>query len=323
MKTIFVINPKAGNGRNINNLIDRIKQFEDRAEYYITKFPGDARNFVESFCRQNGPARFIACGGDGTLNEVLNGAMPFENAEIGVVPIGSGNDFVRNFLYGDKFLDIDLLMSGTSVKCDAIKYATLVNGAEVNGYCANMFNIGFDCNVADVTNNLKKNTFLSGPMAYVIAIFISLIRKKCSLMKIELDGQNAYDGKLLLTSLANGGYCGGGINSNPLAVVNDGLISINIIKNVSRMRFLTLLPYYMKGTFHKISGIEKYIFTDKCRKITVIPNTHTMRICVDGEIIDAGKTRFEIVHDAFRFVIPFKTDFANDVAYAHEKIGEC
>jgi YegS/Rv2252/BmrU family lipid kinase len=310
MKTIFIINPAAGLPKNKKTLTERIRKAiassRCDAEMYVTKSVGDAREFVREYCLKSGPARFIACGGDGTLSEVLNGAADFEEAEIGVIPYGTGNDFCRNFGIGCDFTDIMCQMSGNVVTCDAIRYTTYINDSVRQGYCVNMFNIGFDCNVADMTANMKKNPFVSGSFAYFISIFFTLIKKKGADLKIELDGKVAHCGKLLLTSLANGCYCGGGIMSNPMASVTDGMINTNIIKNVSRLKFISLLPYYMKGALHRVRDIGRFVTTKKCRKIVITPNNGKMRLCIDGEIIDAGKTEFEIVPGAFRFVLPKK-----------------
>ena len=305
MKTVFVINPRAGMGKGTDSLIKKINKLSGLdTEIYITKFPGDATLFVKSYCENFGPARFIACGGDGTFNEVLNGAIGFENAQIGLIPVGTGNDFWRNFAKGGDFNDVLSNISSKCVKCDAIKYTTVTDNKTITGYCANMFNIGFDCNVADLKSKMEKKPFVFGSMSYLISIFVMLIRKKGADLKIETDGKEKYSGKLLLTSVANGCYCGGGIKSNPLASVTDGYININIIKDVSRLKFLTLLPYYMKGTHIKLKNIEKVILCEKCSKIKVSPGGGNMRLCVDGEIIDAGETEFEICHNAFNFILP-------------------
>lgn len=307
MKTIFVINPEAGQGKSIDTLIESINntisKLKADAQIYITKSMGDAEKYVKNFCEKFGPARFIACGGDGTLSEVLNGAIECSGSEIGVIPTGTGNDFCRNF-DNNGFRNIAAQIKGETIDCDAIKFSTDTGNKKKVGYCINMFNIGFDCNVADLTTDMKKKPFISGSLAYFISIFVTLIKKKGSNLKIELDGRLAHNGKLLLTSVANGCYCGGGVKSNPLASIKDGLISVNIIKNVTRLKLLTILPCYMKGTHLSISGIEKYISTEKCKKITVTPNGGGMRLCIDGEIIDAKKTQFEIVHNAFKFVLP-------------------
>lgn len=305
METIFIINPEAGQGNKAESLIDKIQSLKELdTQMYITKSPGDATSYVKSYCENNGPARFIACGGDGTLNEVLNGAIGFSSSEVGVMPVGTGNDFRRNFENDCMFDDILCHIAGSSTRCDAIKYKTSINNEIKSGYCANMFNIGFDCNVADLKNKMQKNPFVSGAMSYIISIFANLIRKKGADLKIEIDGCEIHCGKLLLTSVANGCYCGGGIMSNPLASVKDGFININIIKNVSRLKFLRLLPYYMKGNFLKLKNIHEVILSEKCSKVKITPLNGKMRICVDGEIIDAGETEFEICHNAFNFVLP-------------------
>jgi len=304
MKTVFIVNPCAGQGVD-EALIEKIQALSDEnIEIYITRSPGDATEYVRSFCTSCGGARFIACGGDGTLNEVLNGVIGFENAEVGVLPSGTGNDFCRNFDSRALYEDISAQINGKSIKCDAIKYTAETENGNVSGYCANMFNIGFDCNVAAMTAEMKKKPFISGSLAYLISIFVTLIKKKGANLKIEIDGKEKHCGRLLLTSIANGCFCGGGIKSNPLASVCDGKININIIKNVTRIRFITLLPHYMKGTFLKLKNIEKIITSEKCTEISLTPLDGKMKICIDGEITDAGKTKFEICPGAFNFVLP-------------------
>ncbi|MBQ4110111.1 MAG: hypothetical protein IJC74_04435 [Clostridia bacterium] len=306
MKTVFIINPKAGQGKNICRLKEKIEKYieynEADAEIYVTKSVDDARRFVAEFCRKNGSARFIACGGDGTLNEVLNGAFGQEGAQIGVIPAGTGNDFCRNFNPSFDFSDIENQIKGKAIKCDAIRYLTVSDGVKKEGYCLNMINIGFDCNVADMTANMKKKPFISGSFAYLLSIFVNMVKKKGADILVEMDGKTVHNGKLLLTSVANGCYCGGGIKSNPRASVNDGVMNVNIIKNIRRVQFIPLLPHYMDGTILDVENINRYLINKDCRKIVITPKGGKMRICIDGEIINAGKTTFEIIPDAFSFV---------------------
>ena len=308
MKVVFIVNPKAGKGSAKDKLIETLEHMiagsQQNAEIYITKCPGDATRFVSEFCQTNGGARFIACGGDGTLSEVLNGVMGCYGAEVGVLPVGSGNDFCRNFSSETDFSDILLQITAEAVPCDAIRYTTVLNGVEKTGYCANMFNIGFDCRVADTTNGLKKNTVFGGSFAYVLAIFMELIQKKTTHLTVTADHRELFNGEALLTSVANGKYCGGGIMSNPMASLTDGDVNFNVIKNISRRHFLFLLPSYMKGTHLGIKGIEQVILSGHCKTLTVTPENGTMRLCIDGEIITAGETTFEVVPAAFRLVLP-------------------
>lgn len=304
MKTVFVINPMAGSEDRTKELTRKINELLEDTEIYITKSEGDAKRFVEEYCKNYAPARFIACGGDGTLGEVLNGAILYPDTEVGVIPMGTGNDFCRNFTEVGDFKDIKAQIKGKAQKCDAVFYRTTSDEQERTGYCVNMFNIGFDCNVADMTATMKKKPFISGSLAYLLSIFAILIKKKGAKLKIELDGEEKYSGELLLTSVANGCFCGGGVKSNPLAFVNDGLMNVNIIYNISRLNFLTKLPFYMKGTHINLKNIEKVIFSVDCKKAVITPLDGTMRICVDGEIINASRTEFEILHNAFNFVVP-------------------
>ena len=83
-------------------------------------------------------------------------------------------------------------------------------------------------------------------------------------------------------------------------------VNVNIIYNVSRLEFIKLLPYYMKGTHMEIPGIDRIITNVGCSKITIKPTNGTMRLCTDGEIASVGETHFEVLHDAFNFVVPTK-----------------
>ncbi len=308
MKTVFVINPKAGQGKDKEKLIKSIKNAAQRlkadVEIYITKATGDAEKYVRNFCKSYGAARFIACGGDGTLGEVLNGAIEHQDSEIGVMHFGTGNDFRRNFGCEADFLDAEAQITANCTRCDAIRYTKVQNGIRHIRYGANMFNIGFDCNVADLTAEMKTKPFISGSLAYFISIFVILIKKKGANLLIELDGKVKHKGSLLLSAISNGRFCGGGLKTNPLGIINDGLMDINIVYNISRLNFLTKLPFYMKGTHIKLKNIQNVIFSTKCKKIKVTPLDGAMRLCVDCEIEDAGLTEFEIVPDAFAFVVP-------------------
>ena len=308
MKTIFILNPEAGKGTYIKPLTEKIQRFAQQqntdAEWYLTRGAGDATRFVKAYCEQHGSARFIACGGDGTFNEVVNGVMAHPDSEAGIIPVGTGNDFCRNFPKNTAFFDLDLQTVTDSIPCDVIRYLGVWNGQEREGYCANMFNIGFDCNVADKVLDIKKKTFFGGSMAYFVSILWNLIQKKTTELLVKTDGKEYHRGKLLLTSIANGCYCGGGIKSNPWASLTDGRINVNIIKDISRFHFVSLLPSYMKGTHLTKKGIERVIQSIHCKRLTVTPVSGEMRLCVDGEVITAGTTSFEIIPKKLRFVLP-------------------
>ena len=163
------------------------------AGIYVTKSRGDAENFARLAASEAENAgeeiHIIACGGDGTLNEVLNGVMGFDYAAVGVMPTGTGNDFVRNFPDAGDFMSINAQLKGKVERCDAIRYSGFIDGREQTRYCANMFNIGFDCNVVDLTATLKEYPLLKGSFAYLAAVMGILIKKKGANLKVEIDGE--------------------------------------------------------------------------------------------------------------------------------------
>ena len=312
MRTIFVINPKAGKGKGIDKLVEKIRNASKKtgikADVYMTKDVGDGEAFADLIGKETAASaedvRLIACGGDGTLNEVLNGAIIYENLTVGVVPIGTGNDFCRNFPDEGDFMDIEAQLTGKVIKCDAIRYSGVMEGKKQTRYCANMFNIGFDCNVVDLTAKLKKYPLISGSFAYLMGVAITYIKKKGAKLRVELDGQVIENGPLLLTAIANGGFCGGGVHSSPYASVTDGIMDVNVIYNVSRLDFLKKFPYYAKGTHMELPDIDHIIYAGTCRKAKVTPLDGTMRLCTDGEIVDAGEIEFEMVPAAFNLLVP-------------------
>ena len=314
MKTIFIINPKAGTGKNLDKRKDEITKMAAElgveVGFYITKAVGDAEKFARLVCEETKATnpdeelRLVACGGDGTVNEVLNGIMGYKNAVLGVVPIGTGNDFVRNFPENADFLDISAQLQGYMMKSDVIKYSGVIDGKEQTRYCINMFNIGFDCNVADLTQTLKTYPLLSGSVAYLAAIVGMLVKKKGANLKVELDGEVVENGPLLLTAVANGGFCGGGVNSAPTASINDGMMDVNVIYDITRTKFLKKFPHYSKGTHMELPDIDDFLLFRQCKEAVITPLDGSMRLCVDGEIVDAGEVKMEMMPLAVNVLVP-------------------
>ncbi len=205
MKHIFVVNPASGNGKNKKELIDRITAAAAEAaldySLYITKHRGDGEAYVRSTASKGGRVRFYACGGDGTLNETVNGMAAYENAELTMIPAGRGNDFPRSFEHPDYFDNIHRQIRGKGRKIDLIRYN--------NRYCINMMNMGFDCAVVTNVEKWKNRPWMSGGLSYAISVGFTLLSLPMEEMTISLDNGESYDGKYLLVALGNGGWYGG------------------------------------------------------------------------------------------------------------------
>ena len=220
--------------------------------------------------------------------------------------MGTGNDYIRNYGAVSSFLDIKAQIRGESRSSDAIHYRAEYGDVVTEGYCANMFNIGFDCNVVDMTARVKTWPFVGGSLAYLISVAIILIKKKGADLLIEYDDGTVIDGRILLIAIANGCFCGGGVKGVPESVLDDGLVDVSVVKDVSRLTFITLFPSYAKGThLSKKKIIDRDIIRyTKEKALTVTANGESLRLCTDGEITTQKKVRFSIVENAFRFIVP-------------------
>ena len=210
-------------------------------EIYHTKGKNDAERYVREVLTQRESLeqilspeeksahtfRFYACGGDGSLNEVINGVAGQPYVEVACIPLGTGNDFIKNFTEKNDLKswgNIEKQLLGKAKDCDLIRYSGIIDGKTDTRYCANMFNIGFDSNVVDMTEKIKDLPLMPGPLAYMISVFIVLIKKKGADLEVLFEDGNGYNGKLLLLAIGNGCFCGGGIKGLAKADINDGLL---------------------------------------------------------------------------------------------------
>lgn len=304
MKYYFIINPNAGKGTYTETLEENIRKSCDKRELtyevYHTTAVFDATEFVKKIIadEKNLPARFYACGGDGTLGEVINGAIGASGVSVGVIPIGTGNDFVRNFSSGELFFDIDAQIDGKEEKIDLIKCNDI--------YAVNMINIGFDCEVVKKKEVLNRHSFVPSKLAYIGGVVITLAKKPGVSASISCDGGEFVHKKCLLTTFANGEFCGGGFHSNPEATLDDGVIDALFVENVSRTRFVSLVGSYKKGT-HLVPKNEKILKNKKIKRVDFKFDA-TQSASIDGEIFDFNELSIEIVPSAIDVVLPFGVD---------------
>lgn len=312
MKYVFIMNPNSGSSRSIRKLTGEIKDAALHcgidAEIYYTRREGDAKRYVSKLCSESGneALRIYGCGGDGTLNEIVNGSFGYGNVEIGAIPRGTGNDYIRNYGKLSDFRDIERQICGKSLYSDAIKYRAVYNNKIMEGYCANMFNIGFDCNVVDLTSRIKRIPAVKGSFAYLLSVFIILIKKKGADIRVEYADGRIMDEKILLIAIANGCYCGGGVKGVPYCKLDDGFMDVSVVRNVTRRFFVALFPSYAKGTHLEKKKIKErdIIMYSKEKVLTVTANAKSLRLCTDGEITTQKRIEFSVVPKAFRFIVP-------------------
>ncbi len=301
----FILNPRSGRKRKYQHLEDAIKiECKKRAlsyHIYYTTCPGDATEYVASMVRiSQDKQRFICIGGDGTINEVVNSAPCNENVEFGVIPSGSGNDFIKNFTNTETFANIEAQLDGEVMSFDAIKCN--------DTYCINMINIGFDCAVAKLASKLRNFWFIPVKSSYLVALFITAFKKIGTKMKLIFDDGTVIDKTLTLTAIGNGRYCGGGFCSNPNALLSDGIMDICAIDKVSIFKFVSLVGAYKKGK-HFDNERAKKVMSLRREKHFKMEFYEPVPVCIDGEIKGAKNIDFTVVPNGFKFVIPKGSEY--------------
>lgn len=298
MNHVFIVNPKAGKKDITNELISQLQNLDFTINYqvYVTSKPQDAYEFTKDYCKNHSEVtRFYACGGDGTLNEVVNGIMNFPNKSVACYPSGSGNDFIKNFGEKKDFLDLKSLIQGQEKDVDVLS----VNGRSTINIC----NLGFDAFVADNMIKFKNKPFMNGHTAYQMAVLYSLLFKMKHRCQVSVDGENIFDSEMLLCAIANGKCYGGGYYCAPEASIDDGLFDVLLVKKITRFQLLKFIKKYKLGIHLNDSKLRKLLIYKKAKEV-VIKAVNDLIYCMDGEIARAKEVVIKILPKAIKFVIP-------------------
>ena len=297
MEHVFIINPAARKKDQTEYIKSVVEKRNDiKYTFYNTTGLGDATRFVKEKCEENPNEfyKFYACGGDGTVNEVVNGLVEYQNAAFTVYPCGSGNDFVKASKNYD-FTDINALIDGELIEIDLIK----ANGK----YSANIVNAGFDAATAHRMVKFKRWPLVSGKMAYNLAIVVSLMREMKHKGKVYVDDELVFDGDFLLTAACNGICCGGSFYFAPYAEIDNGLIELMIIKQISRLKFISNVKYIKRGTYQEQEKLKKYVSAYKCKKVRIETEKNIV-YAVDGETQETKVVEVEICPKMVKFFRP-------------------
>lgn len=298
MKHIFIINQNAGLKHRtalLSAISDACEREKADFEIFYTDRPRAAEDFVRERSADGGSYRFYACGGDGTLSEVANGAFGFENVEVAVIPSGTGNDFVRNFSNSEFFTDITRQLRGKLRTFDLIR----IN----DRFAVNTVNIGFDCSVVSLLEKMRGKRLLKLFRSYTVSAFIKMITMPKSTLTFH-HGGSASTRRFTLCAIGNGRFCGGGYKSNPKALLDDGKFDVfEANSKVGRLLFLRILGKYRAGVLVGDPKYDKYITYTVTDELSLEGKT-PFEYCVDGEVMEASSVNLSVCRNALRFVIP-------------------
>ncbi len=304
MKHFFIVNPASGDGLSYKSLIDTIhtlcRAAQVEYEIKLTEYVGHAKWIVKSeTSKTSDTIRFYACGGDGTVNEVASGLVECGGSEFAVIPVGTGNDFVRSFSPDGSFLSLEDQLGGESIKVDAVSAG--------NSVFVNMLNVGFDSAVVETISRLRnKSRVMRGKFAYIIGVIINFLKMPKTSLSCEFDDGEKIEGEFLLSAFSNGRYYGGGFMAASRAELDDGILDVLFVRPCSRLVFLSLISKYKKGTLLDSKRSLKYVISKRCKSVKVEFSPESF-VCVDGEIVDEHSFDIEMLPDALSFSLPRST----------------
>lgn len=295
MKHLFIINPAAGNKDRTEvyrKQIDTVCQARGLDyEIAVSKAPGNCTELARQAAQSGEEYRIYACGGDGTLNEVVCGVVGYDNVAVTMFVGGSGNDFVKIFGDTEPFRDLEQLLDCEETAFDLVRCNEDVS--------LNICSVGLDARIGTDVAKYKRLPLLSGFRAYAASTLINVIRGIAEHYVVEIDGERI-DGKQTMICACNGRYYGGGFNPVPEADPTDGLLDVLLVKKVSRLQVAGVIGKYKSGRYKELSKIVRHFKTDRVRIICDKPTS----INLDGELRTAEVVDISIAKEKLRFFYP-------------------
>ena len=293
MPAMLILNPQAAKGKN-NVCFDTVYRFfEENSipfDRETTADVGHAEEIAKS-AAEKGYNWIIAVGGDGTVNEVLNGILQSgKQVEFGIIPNGTCNDFIKAIEIPD---DIDrachIIKDGYSKACDVIRIG--------DRFSLNAAGVGFD---VAVTLALKESTFLTGLPMYLSAVLRNLFRFKGMELEIEMEDEKFHKKAMMLT-VANGKTFGGDFKIAPGADPADGLMDVILINDIPAHKRVQALINVMKGTHLRLPDVEFFLV----RRITISSDS-SMMFQIDGELkhFESNRITLELLPGCQKIFVP-------------------
>ncbi len=299
MKHIFIINPAAGKTDSRQRIYQAAeilrRKHELDVECMLTKSPGHAMALTRGIAGQGCGVRFYACGGDGTANEVANGIAGLETAAMTVVPIGTGNDFLRNFgADAARFADPENLWNGKTQKIDLI---------DCNGrLCLTIACSGVDARIARDVHKYSATPLLDGKGSYIASLVVNFLFKGIgSHWTVRVGEETLEEKDFAVVAVCNGRYYGGGFMPVAEASMTDGVLNTLVVKQVSRLRFLQFVGPYGNGGYEKFPQFARCYTVPSVR---ILSEKEDIVTCLDGECFTSSDVLIRLSDKKLNFFGP-------------------
>ncbi|MBR6824932.1 MAG: diacylglycerol kinase family lipid kinase [Oscillospiraceae bacterium] len=295
MKHIFIINPAAGKYDHTGEFTQQIREACNKHciayEILVSRGPGDCTRIAQAAAASGDPVRLYACGGDGTLNEVINGVVGYSNAAVTNFPGGSGNDFIRIFSDPSAFRSCERLLDAEVAEFDLIRCG--------NHYSLNICSMGVDARIASSVSKFKRLPLVSGHGSYLLSTGVHVIKGLYRHYVVEIDGQTI-DDELTMICIANARWYGGGFHPIPDAKPDDGMLDVLLVKKISRFQAASFINKYKAGLYKELSDVVTHY---RCKKLTIHCDEKS-EINLDGELLMAKDATFCVEPKAIRYFYP-------------------
>ena len=295
----LIVNPTAGAGRTAQKwpyIKQLLKNIGFRFEHDITEAPGHAIELAKSAVSK-GYKLIVSVGGDGTINEIVNGLYAtggIKDVELGIIGTGTGSDYIRTIGVSKFYQEsCQRLLNPTKISVDLGLVETINNPNK--RIFANFAGLGFDAEVVKATT--KKFKSLGGKPAYLMGLLSTFMTYKNRDIHLTLDGKKE-DRKICTIVMSNGKYGGGSMLIAPEADPSDGLFDVLIIGDVSKPDLLWSLPRIYRGTHLTHPKV-----TLKRAKEVEIRTESLMSIQADGELLGEAPARFKVLPSALNILI--------------------
>ena len=298
-----IVNPVAANGavgKRWPQMRDILQAEGGQFDASLTKGPNHAIELARE-ALSAGYRTIVAVGGDGTLNEVVNGLVNEGRVDpkvnLGIIPSGTGADSVRTLGIPPDYRTACHRLLCSQPGCIDLGVITCVSeGREVRRYFLNVAGLGFDGEVAERTNRSSKA--LGGTLPFLSSLFVKLLTYQNKTVEITLDGQQRLQQKANSVLVCNGRYAGGGMHIGPHAALDDGLFDVIVIGDASRLEIVANLPRIYRGTHLSHPKVDEY----RAREVRVQARER-MFLQADGELIGEAPATFQIIPQALHVLV--------------------